>query len=594
MKSKYSGRCPLCGIRFITGKSEITPTYMNGKQVWVHEICPSNGQSSLDKEFGDKFKGHQYGVNEPLPIEFNPLDVNPDIDVSEALTMLIDNLDEEKPVEKVFTPSKYQQAIFDFISNGQGHAVVEAVAGSGKTTTIVKALDLTPHDAKVAFVAFNKHIATELKKRSPEHVHVSTLHSLGLSIIRKSNPKVEINDDKVNDLLESIYPVTKQALQSGKIIKSERRNNFTKRLAMRKLVSICKSTLTDVKDGNAVLETIERYGVEIDDKFTDELITLLPDVIQKCKENIGIVDFDDMIWLPLVTDMELDKFDFLMVDEAQDMNASQIKFILNSIKSDGRIIAVGDRAQSLYGFRGADTNAIQNIIDALNATVLPLSVTYRCPSSHVDLAKKIVPQLEARENAPAGTIVNMDYFDLAKKVEPNDMVICRTNAPLIKPAFECIRMGKKAMIRGKDIGASLINLIKRFETNDLGMFEVSLSEYFEHEYTKLLDKGKEMQALMLQDRVETLRFICNECSTVAELMSKIEMLFSDNNAGVVFSSIHRAKGLEANNVYILRPDLMPHPKATKEWETQQEMNAVYVAQTRSKENLIFVKGGENV
>ncbi len=131
-------------------------------------------------------------------------------------------------------------------------------------------------------------------------------------------------------------------------------------------------------------------------------------------------------------------------------------------------------------------------------------------------------------------------------------------------------------------------------TEMMKKFEVSLAEYFEHEYNKLLDKGKEMQALLLQDRVETLRFICNECSSVAELMAKIEMLFSDNNTGVVFSSVHRAKGLEADNVYILRPDLMPHPKAKKAWETQQEMNGMYVAQTRSKDNLIFVNGGQNV
>lgn len=607
--AKYPGTCPKCNQRWHRNVDWLN--YVDN--VLCHVKCPANGQGALGTSVkGDKYRVdpgeayqpgivHQYGVNEPLPIETNPI-----VD-TDALSSLIDTLnlsedeenilrDELEPKEgkPQFVPSKYQQAIFDFISNGNGHAVVEAVAGSGKTTTIVKALDLTPKDAKVAFVAFNKHIATELKKRAPDHVHVSTLHSLGLSIIRKVNPKIEINDDKVNDLLEPIYPVTKHALNSGLITKSQRKDNFTKRLAMRKLVSICKSTLVDVKDANAVLEVIERYGIEIDDKFTDELINLLPDVIQKCMDNIGIVDFDDMIWLPLVTKMDLDKFDYLFVDEAQDMNKSQIEFILGSIKDTGRIIAVGDRNQSLYGFRGADTNAIQNIIDSLRAVVLPLSVTYRCPSSHVEMARKIVPQLEPKDNAAIGSITNMDYFDLAKSVQPGDMVICRTNAPLIKPAFECIRMGKKAMIRGKDIGASLINLIKRFETNDLGSFEVMLSEYFEHEYNKYLDKGKEMQALLLQDRVETLRFICNECSTVAELMSKIEMLFSDNNQGVVFSSIHRAKGLEADNVYILRSDLMPHPKATKEWETQQEMNAVYVAQTRSKDNLIFVKGGENV
>lgn len=533
---------------------------------WIHETCPD---------------GHTYQstINIPIAIDLNDIDIETPV--------------EEKQV-KEFIPTHYQQAIFDFITNGQGHAVVEAVAGSGKTTTIVKALDLTPKDAKVGFVAFNKHIATELKRRAPDHVHVSTLHSLGLSMIRKSNPKVQIEEDKVGLLLDDIWPVSKHALEMGLITREDRKTNWPKRLSMRKLVSICKSTLVDVLDANAVLAIIDRYNVEIDDGNIDEILEKLPDVMQKCKDETGIVDFDDMIWLPLVNNMELEKFDFLMVDEAQDMNVSQTRFILKSIKETGRIIAVGDRNQSLYGFRGADTEAIPNLIRELDATTLPLSITFRCPASHVELAKKLVPQLEARDNASEGSITQMQYFDLAKMVEPGDMVICRTNAPLIRPAFECIRMGKKAVIRGKDIGASLVNLIKRFETDDLGQFEVSLAEYFDYEYQKMLDKGKEMQALLLQDRVDTLRFIMNEVSTVSELMAKIMMLFADTNTGVIFSSVHRAKGLEAERVFILRPDLMPHPKAKQKWEQEQELNCCYVAQTRSKDALYFVNGGENV
>lgn len=598
MKSRYNSHCVNCGGRIRIG-DEITK--VNAK--WVHEICPDED---------NKFKGHKYGVNEPLPIERNPI-INFD-DLATAIETSIsvcnycnhslkdnshgvDQNDFDGTIyrgkctyckechsKKEFVPSKYQQAIFDFVANGTGHGVVEAVAGSGKTTTIVKALDLTPSDAKVGFVAFNKHIATELKKRAPEHVYVSTLHSLGLKVIKNNYPQVKIEEDKVGLILDN----------EGKITKAERKDNYAKRLSMRKLVSICKSTLIDVEDGNQVQMVIDRYGIEIDSQFQDELINKLPEIMKLCKENIEIVDFDDMIWLPLVLDMKLEKFDFLMVDEAQDINKSQTDFILKSIADTGRVIAVGDRRQSLYGFRGADTEAIPNIIKSLNATVLPLSVTYRCPSSHVELARQIVTQLEARDNAPVGFIGDVQYLDLTKQLQHGDMVICRTNAPLVQPAFECIRMGKKAIIRGKDIGQSLINLIKRFETDDLEQFEVALFEYFHFEHTKLMDKGKEMQAMLLEDRVSTLHFIMKECKTVSELMSRIMMLFGDSQTGIVFSSVHRAKGLEADNVFILRKDLMPHPRSKQEWEKAQEENGKYVAFTRSKNNLYFVVGGENI
>ncbi len=601
--SKYPGFCPNCNQRFIVGKDMIEKK--DGKK-WVHVICSTQNQSNLfEQNYQTKVGGrYKASINIPLPIEVD----------GDALAAAIDTM--EPAVDLVyetkvsnFIPSKYQQDFFDTLmqvvskSLGIRHIVVEAVAGSGKTTTLIegiKRLREQYKDLSICIVAFNKHIATEFQNKlvkmiGPNHgVLASTKHSLGLRAIKQSFPKVQVDDDKVGSILDNIWPVSKQALKDGIINHAERKQNYIKRISMRKLVDICKSVLVDVLDTNAVVSVIDRYGVEVDADNTAEIIEKLPEVMELCKQKTDVVDFSDMGWLPIVLDLNVEKFDVLLIDEAQDMSNGDMEFLFRCVKETGNIIAVGDRNQSLYGFRGADTDAIPNIIKMLDAKVLPLSVTYRCPITHVIKAQELVPQLEARENAPQGLLADVDYFNLVSQVQPGDMVICRTNAPLIKPAFQCIRAGKKAIIRGKDIGASLTNLIKRFETNDLRSFEASLNEYFEHEYTKLMDKGREMQALQLQDKVETLRYIMNECSTVAELISKIDLMFSDNNIGVVFSSVHRAKGLEADNVFILRPDLMPHPKAKKDYEIQQEKNGLYVAETRSKANLYFVKGGENV
>lgn len=603
MKSKYAGKCPKCGKRFVVGQTEI----MNEAGKWVHSPSCFVGTSYQTSNAADTA-----GRNVPVAIDEHPI-INFD-----ALSSAIDDIEaevkEERVPEKHFTPSVYQSAIYqaleqmvkdDYISQ---HLVVEAVAGSGKTTTIVHALELIPSHFKVAFVAFNKHIASELGKRAPEHVTCLTLHSLGMSNIRNNISKTTIEPEKVSLILNTRYPVSKKLVGTKVNVKNEkgetvefeftesmRRENYIKRHALREVSSICKSVLVDVDNQTAVRAVIDRYGIQIDASIMNEVLEYLPVLMNKCKEDTKMVDFDDMIWLPLALGMTFEQFDFLMVDEAQDMNASQIEFILKSVKPTGHIVAVGDRNQSLYGFRGADTDAIPNIISRLDAITLPLSVTYRCPTKHVELAQRIVPQIEAREDAPEGTLVeNFSYFDLAMKLQPGDMVICRTNAPLIRPAFECIRMGKKAIIRGKEIGSQLINLIKRFETDDLGEFGISLAEWYEKEASKYMNSGKEMQAILLTDKVETLQYIMGECSSVTELMSKINLLFNDNNIGIIFSSVHRAKGLEAENVYILRPDLMPHPKAGEGWQQQQEKNALYVAQTRSKANMFIVKGGENL
>jgi superfamily I DNA/RNA helicase len=153
------------------------------------------------------------------------------------------------------------------------------------------------------------------------------------------------------------------------------------------------------------------------------------------------------------------------------------------------------------------------------------------------------------------------------------------------------------MILGRNIGKGLISLINRraklkrvqklpTEERLVRLFE-ELKIYLNNEKAKLFKAGKFSHAQMLEDQVETIMAIADGCQTIQGLKSKISSTFSDDLDGVVFSSIHKAKGLEWDKVYILRPDLMPHPIAN---DRQQEENIRYVAYTRSKDKLYFVKG----
>lgn len=613
MKAKYPGFCPKCKQRFVVNQfdpslsDEITKDEKLGK--WVHSNCSYVKQYEASQK---SLVGHTYqaGVNTPKLI--NNFDENA---LDAALETISSEQRKEDQPKKQFKPTAHQQAIYDFISDPVAfclaqhltfslHAVVEAVAGSGKTTTILNALSITPQDAQVAFVAFNTHIAKTLKQRAPAHVFVSTLHSLGNQNLKQhikdttgKYPEIDTKGDKLSDIFEEFWPVSKAALQAGLIDKKQRSLHFAKRLGMRSLVSLAKSILVDANNHEAVYAMIDRYSIDIDTDFVVEAVERLPYVLQKCLENTETIDFDDMLWMPIALNIDLQKFDYLFVDEAQDLNQCQIQFVLRSIAPEGRVIAVGDRNQSLYAFRGADSNAIPNIIEALSAITLPLSITFRCPASHVRMAQKIVPQIQARDNAPEGEILELAYFSLVQSLHVGDIVACRTNGPLVRPAFECIRRGMKAVIRGKDIGASLVQTVRRFGTDDLASFDVALGEYYENEYRKLIDKGKEMQALQLEDKVKTLRAIMSEVNSVPELINKIQMLFDDGAAGVVFTSVHKVKGLETEteqqSVFLLRPDLMPHPKAKSQDDMQQELNCLYVAITRSKNKLYIVLGDEN-
>jgi len=433
-------------------------------------------------------------------------------------------------------------------------------------------------------VAFNRHIAKELAKRAPEHVHVSTLHSLGYGNIRSALGKVEVEPRKLWHIIADTaaeiaggdYQVYDTLQTNGQSISH--------------LVSLCKATLRKPMPEN--LEWIaDRWNIETNGN-TDTIHHLVKLVYEKSIEQTEVIDYDDMIFFSATGIAPCEKFDFLFVDECQDLNKAQIAMALRSIKDDGRIIAVGDEFQSIYGFRGADVDAMPNIIAALDATVLPLSISYRCPTSHVALAQRLVPHIEAADWAQEGTIKDISSYEFLNIVQVNDLVLCRCNAPLIEPAFNLIRRGVKAVILGRDIGKGLMDLVKKVQKKrrvySLADTLDALMEYSKKEVRKLNRLGKSMRAQSLRDRVETIVALSDGCSTVAQLERKVSQVFSDDAEGVTFSSVHKAKGGEADRVFVLRPDLMPHPKARATWERQQERNIEYVALTRSKSELYFV------
>lgn len=496
---------------------------------------------------------------------------------------------EFKPVKPVstFKPSVYQAAVFDFVQNGAGNALINATAGSGKTTTILQALNFTNASQSVVFLAFNKRIANELAERAPGHVTVKTLHALGLANLTRAFGKLKVDSNRLDKIMDGLN------IPSPRDFEGEEREAIRQlRKNTARVVSLVKATLVDYRNRKAVLAMIDDYNL---DGIEDDLANILDSLVwimDACKDiDGGAIDFDDMIWLPIVKGVKLETYDWVFVDECQDLNASQIEFVLRLRHEGTRIVAVGDENQSIYAFRGADCDAIENIITALTATVLPLSICYRCPESHIELAKQIVPAIEARENAPKGLVTTIKQNELGNHVVPGDMVICRTNAPLVSPAFALLRRGIKAIIVGRDIGDGLAALARKFKANDIATMLEKLQTYFIREMHRLeAREASDSQKQALEDKVETLSFIIAECSDPSEVEEKISSLFSDEQIGVVFSSVHRAKGLEAERVFILRPDLLPLVRKNQSAkQVKQEWNCKFISLTRSKKDLFFVE-----
>jgi DNA helicase-2/ATP-dependent DNA helicase PcrA len=475
-------------------------------------------------------------------------------------------------VESAFRPTPEQQAVFDHMQNKK-NLIIQAVAGSGKTTTVLQCMKYVPEEASAIFLAFNKAIADTLGNRAPAHVDVRTLHSLGLSFIRNNYPKITVDGNKVDDILAEVLE------------KYQLRHKYT----LSKLHSLLMSNDLPCTR-KSVEDLIDYYGMEVDEDDVDFLIKTLQKLHKACRAsfNMGLVDYDEMVYYPTIMPGMVKTYDYVFVDECQDLNPIQIKFIHLLVGRYTKVVCVGDRQQSIYGFRGADIRAMDELQNALQADELPLSVCFRCPTSHIDLASKIVPQIQARDGAPEGVVVKLKLFSMLGMVAKQDLVLCRLNAPLLKVAFQLIRQGKPAHVRGRDIGEAIISLLSTAKDKPVDEAIEYLTSRCNKKAQKLVEQNKDSAANYLMDICDCAVSFLLETGDISSAKAAVNEIFKDTANSIELSSVHKAKGLEATNVYILDFQSMPM-RVKQNWEKVQEQNIIYVALTRSKSYLAMVE-----
>ncbi len=282
-------------------------------------------------------------------------------------------------MSRLSTPSSHQEAIFRFMEEGTGHGVIMATAGSGKSTTLIEVAQRLPEGTRACFLAFNTSAAQQLKDRLPSHVTARTVHSLGLKTLASA-----VKGRK----LARVYPRKYQELVKARLRNTEESYRVSSQTAsqavhyLRELTHYARFNLSRETD-RGVLERLARtYHLRPPDhpELVNNLHALLWEILRDGVTLAleGLYDYTDMIYAPLTADLSpTQRFDLVCVDEAQDLSPMQLSFILRLPRPSGRLLFVGDPKQAIYGFAGADTRAMSRIVERTQATVLPLSVTYR-------------------------------------------------------------------------------------------------------------------------------------------------------------------------------------------------------------------------
>lgn len=479
--------------------------------------------------------------------------------------------------------STQQKAIFEFFATGRGNLVVRARAGTGKTTTIIEALNHAPND-KALLAAFNKRIAVELQGRiSSPNVEAKTLHALGFAFIRRQWQNVTV---------DAVVDTDRARAAAGKTAPDEMVAMVKKLAGLLKSCAPFTADLAEVGDVALAFDCIpdeewEEEGWDV--KRVAELAIIARDAAKERDER-GRISFDDMVFIPIANGFVRPWFTLVVVDEAQDMNYSQLLLARRACKRTGRIVVVGDDRQAIYGFRGADSNGIDRLKEELEATELGLTVTYRCGKAIVDVATKIVPDFTAAPGNPTGTVDAIQTAKLCTVAKPGDFVLSRKNAPLMATCLSFLRQGVPARIEGRDVAASLRTIVAKFKAKSVPNFISRVGSWKAKQITrmaKLDSEVAEAKIAQIEDQAATLIALAEGCASVDEIFLRLDTMFGDSDSNtprnmVVCSSIHKAKGLETDRVFVLADTFGKRGGV-------EEANLYYVAVTRAKMHLTMVR-----
>jgi DNA polymerase III epsilon subunit-like protein len=515
-----------------------------------------------------------------------------------------------------FLPSDQQRAFFDLLRDGQGNIALEARAGTGKTTTLVRALsDGYARVDGALFLAFNAQIASELRSRAPSWTEVRTLNALGKQLMSEKYGANTVDQRKEFRICEEIVAELEGEAKA-----------FWTRARVFVVVGVVKKAFESVhlppRSLPPLLIPVVRDEVPGKGRFFDEetleqawktlgaFYSMAIEIIRRAWLDTARLSFSEQVWRAFHANLFRPCWPLVLVDEAQDLNELQIEIVCRLAGEGVRVVVVGDPRQAIYQWRGAHSAAFSQLVRRLNAQVLPLTVTRRCGTAIVNLAKRIVRDFEAAPGAHAGKIEELETDDMYDQAAPGDIIVSRSNNPLVRVCLRLLAKGLPVTLVGRDVSSSLSSIgdlaPKSDSLLDLGKrvnaryeFRIKMAEERGDPVGELEDERQCVQAVIgaassLDDALERVRLLVQASTDENGDTSKIRLM-----------STHKAKGLEADRVWVLawtyrvpssrsgapttdiRPRKgQPSPSAA---QTEEEENLWYVGITRAARELFLVR-----
>lgn len=480
--------------------------------------------------------------------------------------------------------SSYQSNFFDKLQSSNCNIALNAIAGSGKSTSLSEGIKYLSDRQNIKFCAFGADAAKEMRNKIPDGVESLTIHALGRramveSLKAKGKSLPDVDEDKG-------FKISASLVGDDSPEKEELIMELTNAAAL--------ATTYNIQDASELNEIYERHEVYTCGYTEDEFSSLVMqhmNVREMAWKASCQYDFNDMIWIPIKLGLLTRNINTLVIDECQDLSPARIAFLKQI--AENRVIAAGDPNQAIFMFAGADSQAFSKVIDEFSATEMPLSVTYRCDKAIVDHVKDLVPYIESAPNAGDGTINYTDYQDMMENVKDGDFILARVNAPLIKIAMKLVLSGKRAQVLGKDLASSFDKFVyiaeKYHGVRSVGMLLDYIDQWLAQKIEEGQQKGRK-KFDFVKDKAECLRYLCEGAATLSDVSKNIKFIFSDKKDGniITVSNTHKAKGLERDRAWLLS-DTFRKCESPQTPQQQEENNLYYVAATRAKHILNIVQ-----
>ncbi len=489
-------------------------------------------------------------------------------------------------------PSEEQIAIMLSVQDNPT-TIVEAGPGCAKSTTIRLSIASNPiaNRTSTYVFAFNKDIVAELKSLVPAGVTVTTLNSFGLGLWRKHIGRMPtLNTKKTREIIKSIADsdnrwsiVPEEYDPLMNLVKFAKSQGYTPPGAPKVPGAPDFDTLCSLADVRPEKHYEKLLGIILNLTIT--------------KAFDGELDFDDQVYIPsLLAPTEVfPKVSFHYVDEAQDLSPIQLRLV-GRCKAE-RLCIVGDPLQAIYAFRGAMSDAFDQIHSTWpNAVTLPLQTTYRIPQKVLKELQGHNPALvsakplEGTVESPSDTRTMSEWIGFyLPHPEASVAMLCRNNAPLYRAALACIADQTPFNIRDNGWGFAILRDLKKVCGKRMRVEDIpeALASFWLFEFMK------PAQEAAVMDKITTLIACSDGLENSGELYDRLEGLLNKVNESQAakplhLATAHKAKGMEYDLVFHLDPQLIPSPNAKTVDDLQQEANIQYVLNSRTRDTLVFL------